>query len=358
MSKKSHLGIIFGGKSPEHEISIKSAKSVFNAVDKKKYEITLIYIDKKGEWYLCKSIENSYKKNSLIPIALVPGKEKGQVINISPSTPIKQLDVVFPVLHGSFGEDGTVQGLLKLVNLPFVGASILGTAVGMDKDATKRLLRDAGIPVAKFLVFEQSSAGKIKFENVSKQLGMPVFVKPANAGSSVGINRAGNKKQFEFAVKDAFKYDSKILIEENINGREIECSVLGNEKPIASLPGEIVPQHEFYSYKAKYLDDKGAKLEIPAKLSKPIIKKIQDTAVKAFKALCCEGMARVDFFLVGNKAFINEINTIPGFTNISMYPKLWSISGIQYTKLIDKLILLAFERFKKEQKISSSFLKK
>ncbi|MDD5529309.1 MAG: D-alanine--D-alanine ligase [bacterium] len=357
------IGIMFGGKSTESEVSIKSARSVFNAIDRKKYEVSLILIDKKGQWHLNEDSKSFPDKvgtghdlsdKVFKNIAVVPGKNKKQIIYISDSLPVKQIDVIFPILHGAFGEDGTVQGLLKLINIPFVGAGVLGSAVGMDKDAMKRLLRDAGIPIAKFIVFENQS--NANFNEVSKLLGTPVFVKPANAGSSVGINKASNKKQFDEAVKDAFKYDTKIIIEENIEGREIECSVLGNENPAASIPGEIVPQQEFYSYKAKYLDKKGAVLKIPADLPTNIVKEVQRIAIKTYKLLCCEGMARVDCFLVNNKKIlVNEINTIPGFTSISMYPKLWEASGLSYSKLIDKLIQLALERFKKENKLQTSY---
>ena len=267
------------------------------------------------------------------------------------------VDVIFPVLHGPFGEDGTVQGLFKLANVPFVGASVLGSAVGMDKDVMKRLLRDAGIRTARFVVLERSASAETEFEDLQHQLGLPFFIKPANLGSSVGIHKVKDKEQFVRAVEDAFRYDSKILIEEFVPGREIECSVLGNEKPMASLPGEIIPRHEFYSYEAKYMDENGAFLEIPAKLPADIIKEVQDIAIKAFKALCCEGMARVDFFLRDNReVVVNEINTIPGFTKISMYPKLWEASGISYADLIDRLIQLALERFEREKKLKTSFL--
>jgi D-alanine-D-alanine ligase len=265
------------------------------------------------------------------------------------------IDVVFPVLHGPFGEDGTVQGLFKLANIPFVGAGVLGSAIGMDKDVMKRLLRDAKIPIAKFLVFERPDQNTISFTKVRKALGLPVFVKPANLGSSVGISKVNKKNQFADAVRLAFRYDNKIIIEEGIDGREIECSVLGNEKPVASLPGEIVVQHDFYSYHAKYLDDQGARLEIPARLPKNIVKKIQQTAVQAYRVLCCEGMARVDFFLRPNgQVLVNEINTIPGFTKISMYPKMWDASGLSYSRLIDRLITLALERARKEKQLSTS----
>jgi D-alanine-D-alanine ligase len=220
----------------------------------------------------------------------------------------------------------------------------------------KRLLRDAGIPIAKFLVFDGAGRDRIDFAAVTRELGLPLFVKPANLGSSVGIGKAKNESEFRKAVKEAFRYDRKILVEECIVGREIECSVLGNERPIASVPGEIVTRHEFYSYEAKYLDENGARLEIPAKLPPRVAEEIQQVAIKTFKALCCEGMARVDFFLRdGREVIVNEINTIPGFTKISMYPKLWEASGISYTELIDRLIQLALERFRREQKLTTSF---
>jgi D-alanine-D-alanine ligase len=264
------------------------------------------------------------------------------------------LDVIFPVLHGPFGEDGTVQGLLKLANIAFVGAGVLGSAVGMDKDVMKRLLRDAGIPIARFIAVSRYSSKQTGFDDVRGRLGLPLFVKPANLGSSVGIHKVSHRNQFERAVRDAFNYDNKILVEECINGREIECSVLGNDKPIASVPGEILPRHEFYSYEAKYLDENGAVLEIPAKLLPDTAERIRQLAIQTFSVLCCEGMARVDFFLRnGKEIIVNEINTIPGFTRISQYPKLWEATGISYTELIDRLIQLAIERFEREKRLKT-----
>lgn len=243
---------------------------------------------------------------------------------------------------------------MKLAGVPFVGASVLGSAIGMDKDVMKRLLRDADIPIANFLAFKQED--KIDFKEISKKLGLPFFVKPANLGSSVGINKVKNKKDFAKAVKEAFQYDTKIIIEEYILGRELECSVLGNQNPMASAVGEVIPHHEFYSYEAKYIDENGAALEVPAKISSQISKNVQELAVKTFKVLACEGLGRVDFFLRKNgKLIVNEINTIPGFTKISMYPRLWEASGISYTELINHLIELAIERFKREQKIKTSY---
>ncbi|MCH8874186.1 D-alanine--D-alanine ligase [candidate division KSB1 bacterium] len=366
MSKKIRVGILFGGKSAEHEVSLQSAKNVVEAIDKEKYEVVLIGIDKQGRWYL--NDESHFLLNAENPklislnksnknIALVTGKSgEREIVSVTDHASFGAIDVVFPILHGTFGEDGTVQGLLKLANVPFVGAGVLGSSVAMDKDVMKRLLRDAGIPIGKFLTFDRVSIETANFKEIEKQLGLPLFVKPANLGSSVGIHKAHSQTELEEAVKDAFHYDTKILIEEFIDGREIECSVLGNEDPIASTPGEIIPQHEFYSYEAKYIDEQGALLEIPAKLPRDLVKQIQQLAIKAFQALCCEGMARVDIFLTkDNKVLLNEINTIPGFTKISMYPKLWEVSGIPYSELIDKLIQLAIERFEREQKLKTNF---
>mgnify|MGYP001581590241 FL=1 len=291
--KKLKIGVLFGGKSAEHEVSIMSAKNVIKALDKKKYQVIPIKINKNGKF------------------------------NFSI---VKKVNVVFPVLHGPFGEDGSIQGLLKLSEVPYVGAGILGSAVSMDKDVMKRLFREAKIPIAKFITFH--SGENISFQKIKKGLGLPVFVKPANMGSSVGISKVQRENEFKKALKKAFKFDTKIIIEEFIDGREVECSVLGNDKPIASFPGEIITNQEFYSYDAKYID-KGSIVDIPAKLPKKTKKKIQELAIKVFKVLNCEGMGRVDFFVKKNgEVVVNELNTIPGFTNISMYPKCWVASGL------------------------------
>ncbi len=360
MKRKLRVAILFGGRSAEHEISLLSAKNIVEAMDKKKYEAILVGISKKGEWSLIKPLPKRWPKS--IPsnktsngVVLAPGSKMTALVQLSGRKSAVPVDVIFPVLHGPFGEDGTVQGLFKLANVPFVGASVLGSAVGMDKDVMKRLLRDAGIRTARFVALERSALLESAFEDLQHRLGLPFFIKPANLGSSVGINKVNDKEQFERAVREAFRYDSKILVEEYIQGREIECSVLGNEHPIASVPGEIITRHEFYSYEAKYQDEKGASLEVPAKLPAEVTKEVQDISIKTFKALCCEGMARVDFFLRDHReVIVNEINTIPGFTKISMYPKLWETSGISYTELIDRLIQLALARFEREQKLKTS----
>ena len=362
MKKKLRVALLFGGKSAEHEISLVSARNIAKAIDKNKYELVAIGIDRQGRWHLDEGARLLYDEKRRT-VKLTERKSLAAVRPGANPTPLLReggggigaIDVVFPVLHGPFGEDGTIQGLLKLADLPFVGAGVLGSAVGMDKDVMKRLLRDAKIAIPKFLVFEQREQKSIQFTVIKKILGLPFFVKPANLGSSIGISKVSRPLQFRAAIDAAFRYDSKIIIEEAIRGREIECSVLGNDKPIASLPGEIIVQHEFYSYDAKYLDDRGARLEIPAGLPKNIITEIQRVAVRTFQVLCCEGMARVDFFLRPNgELLVNEINTIPGFTQISMYPKMWEVSGLSYSRLIDRLIGLALQRWRQERRLRTS----
>lgn len=357
--KKIRVAILFGGKSAEHEVSIQSAKNVVHSLDKDKYEPVLIGIDKRGKWhqlnenYLLKasfSQQQSLQNDSEVSLVVKGGNS---MVLSSAANNFENIDVIFPVLHGPYGEDGTVQGALQLMNIPFVGPGVLGSAVGMDKDVTKRLLHEAKIPIAKFLVFRKGDP--IAFGKITKELGLPFFVKPANLGSSIGVTKVHNEKELLKAIDEAFFYDSKLLIEEYIKGREIEISVLGNENPMISLPGEILASHEFYDYDAKYLDEHGAKLEIPAKLSDAQITKVQKLAKKTFQTLCLEGMARIDFFLtVDGEFYVNEANTIPGFTNISMYPKLWEASGIPYMKLVDKLIQLAIKRHSRQQQLRTS----
>jgi len=360
--KKLKVGILFGGKSAEHEVSLQSAKNVYDAINRNKYEPVLIGIDKNGRWLL--SDESRFLLNADDPrhirlnpssdvVALVP-HGRGAIENLSDVKNNKVIDVVFPILHGPFGEDGTVQGLLKLADVPFVGAGVLASAVGMDKDVMKRLLLSAGLPIGKFRSFR--SGGKVPdYEALCVELGSPLFIKPANMGSSVGVSKVRNKDEFIAALNNAFEYDTKVIIEEFIQGKELECSVLGNDEVEASVPGEVKPNYDFYSYDAKYLDEAGAVLTIPAEVSVETSKRVRELAIEVFRALGCEGLARVDFFLKEDGSIIvNEINTMPGFTRISMYPKLWEASGISYTKLIDRLICLALERFEKEKKLKTS----
>jgi D-alanine-D-alanine ligase len=359
--KKINVAVIFGGRSAEHEISLQSAQNVLQSLDKERFEPVLIGIDRTGRWFLnentihllnSESTKTIRLTNQGNEVALTPTGKNSRLININNNTAVSHIDVIFPVLHGPFGEDGTIQGLAKMANIPCVGAGVLGSAIGMDKDIMKRLLRDAGIQTAKFLSLTKEIKNYYSYNQIVKKLGNNFFVKPANLGSSVGINKVSDKISYEKAIEEAFCYDNKIIIEEQITGREIECAVLGNENPIASVAGEIIPSDEFYSYHAKYIDENGANLVIPAKISDNLLKKVQEISVKTFKTLECRGMARVDMFITpAEKVIVNEINTIPGFTKISMYPKLCEYSGISYKELITKLISLAIEDFKNREKL-------
>ena len=366
MSKKIRVGVLCGGRSAEHEVSLQSAKNVVEAIDRSKYEVVLIGIDKSGQWALSDPAQLAMEASKgTLPaitqvdagaaVTLVPqASGAGQLVRSGDAGAVGGVDVVFPVLHGTYGEDGTVQGLLKLANVPFVGAGVLGSSVGMDKDVMKRLLRDAGIPGPRFVTVTQQES--VDYGAVVAEVGEPCFVKPANMGSSVGVHKVTDEASFKAALADAFDYDRKVMVEEAIVGREIECSVLGNEEPIASVPGEVIPTHDFYSYEAKYLDENGALLKIPADLPEATVERVQELAVRSFQVLCCEGLARVDVFLRGeDEVLVNEINTIPGFTRISMYPKLWEASGIGRTDLIDRLIQLALDRHAKENALRTSY---
>ncbi len=358
--KPINVGVIFGGKSVEHEGSIQSAKHIFLAMNKEKFNPILIGIDRNGKWSI---LDNSFffehsrseyfSLNSFNAdtIAIVPGGN-GKIINISKNNIEQSLDVIFPISHGGTGEDGTMQGLLRLMNIPFVGAGVLGSALGMDKDITKQLAINAGVPTGKFLVLRKGET--IKYEDVVKELGNNFFVKPASLGSSVGIAKIKNVIEFTEAIDKAFLHDTKLLLEEGIIGREIECSVLGNKNLRFSILGEVISnaRHEFYSFKAKYIDPEGAILEVPAKVNNDVVKKVHLFCEKIFKKLECNGMARIDFFLKENgEILLNEINTIPGFTQSSMYPRLWGASGLSYASLIEQLIELAIEKFTMEKKI-------
>jgi D-alanine-D-alanine ligase len=359
--KKTRVGLIFGGKSGEHEVSLQSAKSIHEALDKDKYEVVLIGIDKKGAWRL--GAAGSYllhatnpklialNKRAPVVTALAAPAAAGETRLIAPDSgrTMGGVDVFFPIIHGTYGEDGSLQGLLELLD-------VLGSAVGMDKDVMKRLLRDAGLPIPKFFVFTRETLTPRALTAAVRTLKFPIFVKPANSGSSVGIAKAHNARELAAAVRDAFRYDTKIILEEFIRGREIEVAVLGNENPQASVPGEIIPHHEFYSYEAKYIDENGAAAVVPAQLSARDTARVRALAVQAFQTLNCGGMARADFFFTPRGKFVvNEINTLPGFTKISMYPKLWEATGVPYSKLLDKLIALAMEQKAKKNKLKRTF---
>jgi D-alanine-D-alanine ligase len=363
-SGKLRVGVIFGGRSAEHEVSLVSATSIMNALDKKKYEIVPIGITPEGKWLssaetlrLLKERRSAKKGMEHI---LTPDPTQQSLVAMDPSGisgEKKMLDVIFPVLHGTYGEDGTIQGLFELSGIPYVGAGVLGSSAGMDKVVTKQLCEQAGIPVTPYLWFLKSKYSKKTINTIERTLGYPAFVKPANSGSSVGISKAHNRKELLEAILLAVEYDRKILVERGVeNAREIEISVLGNDDPMASIPGEIISSNEFYDYDAKYVDGK-SKAVIPAKLPSTVKKKLADLAVRTFLAIDCAGMARVDFLVTKktNKVYLNEINTIPGFTSISMYPKLWEASGIPYPELLDRLIMLAIERHRIKSNLTTTF---
>lgn len=366
MGRKTRVGILFGGKSVEHEVSLQSARNILEALDRDKYEPVLVAIDKNGRWWhlpaaslFLEHADNPARiqlSSGGSPATLLPwtGEDAG-LFSLHPGSETPEVDVFFPVLHGPLGEDGTIQGLFKLAGVPFVGSGVLASSVCMDKDISKRLLTAHRIPVVKWRLLKKSEPSP-GFGSIAEELGLPVFVKPANLGSSVGIHKIHREEQFLPALQNAFQYDSKVLVEEAVVGREIECSVLGNEQPKASILGEVIPQKEFYSYEAKYLDEKGAILKVPAELPHEVSEKIRSFAIDSFKALGCEGMARVDFFYSTHRGvFVNEVNSIPGFTRISMYPRLWEASGVSYSRLLDHLIQLALQRFETEKQLKTSY---
>jgi D-alanine-D-alanine ligase len=359
--KRIRVGVLFGGRSGEHEVSLLSAASVIQALDPDKYETVPIGISKDGRWLAGSAAQKllppvlSEVLRSGDRVMLSADPTVAALVPVSDSRPdALRVDVVFPVLHGTYGEDGTVQGLLDLAGLPYVGSGVLGSAVGMDKDMQKRLFLQAKLPVGDFLALQRSEWEKSRngvLGTIRKKFRFPVFVKPATLGSSVGMTKAHDAKELAAAMDLAAEFAQKILVERAIRGREIEVSVLGNEDPKASIPGEIVPHREFYDYAAKYLEE-GTRLLIPAKLNRAQVKRFQEYAVRAFRTLECLGMARVDFFLENRtgRILLNEINTIPGFTSISMYPKLWEASGLSYRDLLARLIELALAQHHEKQR--------
>lgn len=371
--KKLKVGILFGGRSGEHEVSITSALSVYKALDKNKYDVSLIGIDKTGRWVWANQAEMLLQSENPRLIALNKIKE---TVTLLPYTTEKQLvamgseptlaapasfDVILPIIHGTFGEDGTLQGLLELANIPYVGSGVVGSSVGMDKDVSRRLLAQAGIPVVETHVLRKNDFLKSPQKHIQvliEKLGLPFFVKPSNSGSSVGVFKVKSKDQAESLISQAFQYDVKVLAEKAIEARELEISILGNDEPKASIIGEIIPTHEFYSYEAKYMDENGAHLKIPAEsLSNDLQKTMTDIALKAFQVLELKGLSRIDFFLdkKTHQLYLNEVNTIPGFTSISMYPKLWAASGLPYSALLDQLIQLAIDLHVEKSKLKRSF---
>ena len=382
-TKKIRVGVLFGGRSSEHEISLRSAFTVMSAMDPARYEVVPIGIGRDGRWYwradaIRMLADAAPRLEALagggIEVSLLPHPAANALVQAPAGAPRAAevagpgagklpgpLDVVFPVLHGSYGEDGTVQGLLELAGLPYVGAGVLGSAVGMDKDVQKRLLREAGLPVVRYAMIErwQWREKPARAAELARSLGYPVFVKPNALGSSVGISKVKSERELGAALEEAFAYDRKVLIEASCIGRELECAVLGNERPESSIPGEIVIKgsHEFYSYESKYVDPEGAEVRIPAALNAAQSEHLRQLACGAFRALGLRGMARVDFLArpALSEIYVNEVNTIPGFTAISMYPKLWEASGLPLNRLIDRLIELALEEHRERAALKITY---
>lgn len=359
---RTRVGIIFGGSSSEHEVSLQSAKNILDALDRERFEPVLIGIDKQGQWHL--SQPDNFLLNADDPsrialhrsgraLAVQPGAGQAQLLAADGGGALGRIDVVLPIVHGPLGEDGALQGLLRMANLPFVGSPVLGSAVAMDKDVAKRLLRDAGLPVAPWVSIRRHDADQVDVDALIAELGLPLFVKPANQGSSVGVSKVKDAAAFPAALQAALRYDHKVLVESAVVGREIECAVLGNARPQASVCGEVVLHDEFYAYDTKYINEHGADVVVPAAIDATAQARIQDIALQAYQVLECAGMARVDVFLTGDgRIVINEVNTLPGFTRISMYPKLWGASGLGYTALITRLIELALERHEADRALA------
>lgn len=354
--------IIYGGKSTEHEVSIRSARNIAKAIDNQQFNTILIGICKNGKWFL-KTNEELHSEDVVAEtshqICLIPGDSDYKIVTVSDQKSIGIIDVVFPIVHGTGGEDGSLQGLLKIMNIAFVGPGVIGSALCIDKEVAKRVLNEAEIANSKFLSYSISDINSINFEEAKATLGVPMYIKPPNLGSSVGISKVHTAAEFEKAINVAFQFDRKVLIEQNITGREIECAVMGNGLVKASPVGEVVTNqqsHTFYDYSAKYTDANGSVTVIPAEMDETTQNRIREVAIKTYKALCCEGMARVDVFLTPNgEIYVNEVNTLPGFTDISMYPKLWGAAGITYSELISQLLELAIQRHEEENTMQTTF---
>ena len=353
MSKKLSVAILFGGRSVEHDISVISAQNVAKYIDKNLYDPIFIGITTEGGWYKCESVDKDIEKGQPLRMKL-----DARACAFTTTSGSFSVDVAFPVLHGTDGEDGSIQGLLKAMDLPFVGSGVLGSSVAMDKLISKKLLEADGIPVCPYVAFQKSEKGQYDFEKVVAIVGLPMIVKPAGLGSSVGVTKIKSESDFDDAINETFKYDDSLLIEQFVEGRELECAILGNENPIASEPGEIIvnDDYEFYTFDAKYVDKEAAKLVMPAVVQAETVEKIKTLSLRAYDILKCEDLSRVDLFLTEDgQVFVNEINTIPGFTNSSMYPKLFELAGISYTELITKLIQFGIAKFKKLQDLETSY---
>lgn len=355
MSQKLNIAILYGGRSVEHEISIRSATNVVANIDLQSFETILLGIDKKGSWYLNNSIDDEI--NSGVSVSIILDASKPYLIEIESGKTLK-IDVVFPVLHGTDGEDGSIQGLFKSMDLPIVGSGVLGSAISMDKIISKKILAECGIPVASYLECSRSQKDKLKFEEIVAQVGLPFMIKSAALGSSVGISMIKSDIEFDIAVEDSFKYGDKIIIEQFIVGRELECAVIGNEQPRASLPGEIIMKkdYDFYTYEAKYLDADAIEIKLPAEVDQNTTDEIRRISIQAYQALRCEDFARVDLFVKeGGEVIVNEINTIPGFTNSSMFPVMWQHMGISYPELIAELIQMCLKRYQASKDMETDY---
>ena len=353
---KKIVAILFGGRSVEHKVSLKSAKNIYDNIDRTVYDVRLIGISQHGDWYYLSDFDTDIEKGSLLSLNL--SQSSNPFYCPETNFDLGKIDIVFPVLHGNDGEDGSIQGLLRTRNIPFVGSGVLGSAVSFDKVCSKRLLDEANIPNAKYLTISIEEKSRNSFEHVKEKLGLPVFIKPVASGSSVGVFKIMDEKSFYESIEDAFQYDNVLLFEEFVEGREIECAVKGNLNPETSLPGEIVVTggYDFYSFDAKYIDGTGSRLEMPAKLDEAMVEKVQNLAARAYKALYCEDFSRVDMFLTKDgRLLVNEINTIPGFTNISMFPSLWRLSDVSYKSLITQLIEYALEKHERINRIRRDF---
>ncbi len=363
---RQRVGVILGGQSAEHQVSLQSARNIIAAIDKTLFEVVVLAVTRQGKWWLLPTehfLKNSQDpRNISLPesgteLVLIAGDPHHQFQHRDSQTPLPAIDVIFPIIHGSLGEDGSLQGLLRILDLAWVGPGVLSSAMAMDKEVTKRLLRDSGLNIAPFISITRANQHQFTAEQIIAVLGLPLFVKPANQGSSVGVHKVWNADGLIPAIQDSLRYDRKILIESAIIGREIECAVLGNDWPEASVCGEIVLVDEYYSYDTKYINDQGAKVVVPAEISADNQQKIRQIALQVYRSLECCGMARVDVFLTpDDQVIVNEINTLPGFTDISMYPKLWEASGLNYQDLITRLIELAIERHQQDKQIASNVL--
>jgi D-alanine-D-alanine ligase len=357
MTKTLRIGLLFGGKSVEHEISLRSAKNIFQQLDRSRFEPVLIGINKQGLWYMLENIDQPIPTG--IPLNLSLGHSSHTFTAANTEGGTGPLDVIFPVLHGTDGEDGSVQGMLQAVDVAFAGSGVLGSSVAMDKFMSKQLLIKADIPTSNFLAILNADYSGLNYQNIVDQIGAPFIIKPISLGSSVGVSKINNKGDFAQAISETLKYDQGFLVEEFIPGRELDCAILGNQQARVSDPGEIIisPRYEFYTYDAKYEDPNAVEIKIPAELPPEIKERIKDLSLKAYKALRCDDFARVDLFLKEDGSiYINEINTIPGFTNSSMFPSLWAQHGIPYSQLISEIIDLAMERYQLKKSLERNYL--